>query len=737
MALHSQERVAVAFSFLARPVVAIAVGLFGLSFGSALFTLSIFKLLSFFIMPSLFFDLLFIGFPLGAFVAARWLPAGRRSLLASLWALQFLMLLSVGCCLLVKQFDYLRAHLFDIELPRLVGQIAVFVALFLPFFAAYGMSEYLGYQYGRSRLGGRMRMVYALALFGAAAAYLFLRAALPAMGMARVQTMSFLVIAAAIAVLGAGTPARTAAGIETILLGPLLLIPGLEGQFLSLYKGRGELSTHDFKASKGCRSVYQRWGRYSLCEIMSGPEKTTYYGFYNDMFQWEYSPRMGFSHPSLGAIPILQTEPGSSIAIIGAGGGRQVRLASRLGGRSVTAIELEPAVFDAVRRPDRLLHAFGRVYEAPGVRPIRAEARAYFERSDEQFDLIYLPSVGGYAQMMIEPGNLVRTLEAYRLFRDHLSTRGMLAIWYPEGLDTKGILTAQYVRTLRSLGMPTAAYRNEVEWLILARPHAFAPLPKAEELASMMHLDPAVPGALAYWPSLYEVSVDPDFVPIPDDRPYLAGNVRYILSMRQVHILFALAGGVMAAVGGAVWLTLRRRGDPQIPGRSFTAVGILAVLIGANFLLIEHSLVLALFRRMFVYDDALALAVVSFLCFTGLGSLCGSLVSRRWLLSFAVVGFCVVVLKGDRIPLPLVLLLLAPAALASGTFFPALFDWANPNPLAVFALDSIGAGLGAVLATFAPILFGFQALFAVAGAVFGLTAAADVLFHRGVRSCSE
>src|SRR5581483_8951533 len=38
---------------------ALAVGLFGLSFATALFTLSIFKLLSFFIMPSLFFDLLF------------------------------------------------------------------------------------------------------------------------------------------------------------------------------------------------------------------------------------------------------------------------------------------------------------------------------------------------------------------------------------------------------------------------------------------------------------------------------------------------------------------------------------------------------------------------------------------------------------------------------------------------------------------------------------------------------
>ena len=206
------------------------------------------------------------------------------------------------------------------------------------------------------------------------------------------------------------------------------------------------LSTFAVEPVRVLGPVYQSWGRYSLCEILAAPGNPSHYGFYNDMFQWEYSPRMGFTGPSLGAIPILQTRPGQSIAIIGAGGGRQVRLAQRLGGCSVLALELEPAVFEAVRSPEHLLAAFGRVYEAPGVRPVRAEARGYFERTDERFDLIYLPSVGGYAQMMIEPGNMVRTLEAHRLLRDHLTDRGVLAIWYPRGLDTRGVLTDQYVR---------------------------------------------------------------------------------------------------------------------------------------------------------------------------------------------------------------------------------------------------------------------------------------------------
>jgi hypothetical protein len=310
----------------------------------------------------------------------------------------------------------------------------------------------------------------------------------------------------------------------------------------------------------------------------------------------------------------------------------------------------------------------------------------------------------------------------------------MLAIWYPRGLDPSGLLTDQYVRTLRALAMPATALRNDSEWLILARKDTSTPLPLAKDLAAHMHLDAAGPGTGPYQPVEYDVADDPQFVPITDDRPYLAGNVRYILSVAQVGKLFALAAGLTAAAGAAVWLALRRPGDPQIPRRPYAAVGALAILIGANFLLVEHALVIALFRRTFVYDDALTLAVVTFLIFSGLGSLGGSLAPKRWLYPIAVVGFGILLLSGHRLSLSGVILAAAPVAIATGTFFPALFDRAAANPLAVFALDAIGAGLGAVLATFVPILWGFGTLFVVAGCTFGLTAAADALFHTDRRS---
>ena len=222
----------------ALPAWRMAASLFGLSFAAALFTLSILKLLSFFVMPSLLFDLLLIGFPLGAWLGARFLAPDSHRFVASLWGLTAMMVLSILCCLLAKRFDYLRASLFHVELAGLVRQLGAFLIIFLPFFASYGLCEYLGYQVGRRRLGGRMSTVYAAALFGAAAAYLVLKALLPSLGMARMLILAFIALAIAILAVG-GRTARWAAAIEAATLLSVSWWPGLESAFLDLYKGQG------------------------------------------------------------------------------------------------------------------------------------------------------------------------------------------------------------------------------------------------------------------------------------------------------------------------------------------------------------------------------------------------------------------------------------------------------------------------------------------------------------------
>jgi hypothetical protein len=118
------------------------------------------------------------------------------------------------------------------------------------------------------------------------------------------------------------------------------------------------------------------------------------------------------------------------------------------------------------------------------------------------------------------------------------------------------------------------------------------------------------------------------------------------------------------------------------------------------------------------------------LLLSGLGSFLATWRFRPALTGAATAAMVVLLAVPEKmLPAAGVLLLIVPVALATGSFFPALFEAAARNPLAVFALDGIGAGLGALLATFLPILFGFKAFFVSAGILFLVTGAASSLFH--------
>ena len=73
------------------------------AFAPVAYLLCLFRLLSFFIMPSLFFHLLFIGFPIGAFLGARFFGVSVRDFSRSLLLLHGVMIASLALCLLCKR----------------------------------------------------------------------------------------------------------------------------------------------------------------------------------------------------------------------------------------------------------------------------------------------------------------------------------------------------------------------------------------------------------------------------------------------------------------------------------------------------------------------------------------------------------------------------------------------------------------------------------------------------------
>ncbi|MEN8800537.1 MAG: hypothetical protein ABF297_01055, partial [Thiogranum sp.] len=175
------------------------------------------------------------------------------------------------------------------------------------------------------------------------------------------------------------------------------------------------------------------------------------------------------------------------------------------------------------------------------------------------------------------------------------------------------------------------------------------------------------------------------FRPIRDNQPFLAGNVQHIFSLQQVGTLFTLVAGLMLAFAGLLVVLLRKKGNPGIPGRSFPQLVLISLFVGANFLVIEHYLILALFKKLYVYRDALVLGAISFLIISGLGS---TFITPRLRPLYQFIGglfILLLLLFHDSLSPWANLALLAPVAFVTGSFFPALFEAAAENPLAVFA----------------------------------------------------
>ncbi len=688
--------------------------------------LCVFRLLSFFVVPTLFFHLLFIGFPLGGLVAARWFSPTRAGLERALWGLALLMVASGGLCLLSKRADALRAAFFDLRPWALLGQVVLFSALFLPFFAGYGLTEYVGYQVGRRGLRGRTRWVYGAYLFGAAAAYLAVHFGLPFLGVARLLVAAVALATLAAAVVGG----RRRLLVAVAGLAGLAAIPGLEAGFLHLYKGsyggHGEVTSTKGLAQRGpWELIHQRWGRYGLVELMAHKNKPQVAAFYNDVIHWNYTRPHGIPEQTLDAVPFYAVPAGGRVLILGAGGGRQVRFAAeQFSFREIVAVEIEPEVFRITRK--RFPRRFDRVYEAEEVTPVCAEGRSYLERASGPFDLIFLPSVGGYPQMMLEPGSMLRTAEAYGRMREKLTEDGVLAVWYPAYLDPDRVLTRQYVRTFKHLGLATTWHENARSVLILASASAArAELPEPETrrffAGRVGPFDRAAPAAAI--PRRRRVEAGEHFTPITDERPFLAGNVRNILSLEAVKKVFAgLACGAVL-LGGVILAVLRKSsGDAGRFPFAVAAVG--GLLVGANFLVMEHALVVALFERSYIYYEALVQAAVLFLVATGAGSLL--LGRRRRVACLLTGGASVVLLAAGAADAPKAALLASlPAAVGVGAFFPALFEAAEGRRLVVFAMDAIGAAMGSLGAFFVPVLLGLDRLFLLAG-LLGLVTATVV-----------
>ncbi len=117
------------------------------------------------------------------------------------------------------------------------------------------------------------------------------------------------------------------------------------------------------------------------------------------------------------------------VAIVGAGGGRDVLTARLAGSEHIDAIELNGGIVAAMRGP--FAKFSGGVYDLKGVEAIVGEGRSVLTASKGGYDLIQISMIDSWAATAagayaLSENNLY-TLEAYRLFFSRLSDNGLVS----------------------------------------------------------------------------------------------------------------------------------------------------------------------------------------------------------------------------------------------------------------------------------------------------------------------
>ena len=118
------------------------------------------------------------------------------------------------------------------------------------------------------------------------------------------------------------------------------------------------------------------------------------------------------------------------VLVIGTGGGRDILSAILFRQKSVVGVEINGDIIDVVNRQFGRFTGFLDRY--PGVRFVNDEARSYMARQDERFDIVQISLIDTWAATgagaFVLSEHSLYTTEAWRLFLDRLTPRGVLAV---------------------------------------------------------------------------------------------------------------------------------------------------------------------------------------------------------------------------------------------------------------------------------------------------------------------
>lgn len=362
--------------------------------------------------------------------------------------------------------------------------------------------------------------------------------------------------------------------------------------------------------------------------------------------------------------------PSSSVLVVGAGGGRDVLAALAFGQPSITAVEINGNVVDAVN--GTFGDFTGHLDQQAGVRFVAEDARSFAARQDDSFGILQFSFVDTYAGTAVGAfaltENSLYTTQAWGVFLDCLDPSGILSVtrYYFSDLPAEfyrlfGLATtvlreqgtskpADHIVILRhvrrvpsgSIRLSSGPQYDIGTLLVSPSPLSGEDLANVRRLASELGFEIIYEPGNSVDPEYARIAADPtaaltsvhglDISPPTDDRPFinnllhpqdllneaLAGRGNLDSNRRSLFML----GALLIVV---VILSLAFTLGPLILSRSGTGSGagphlVFFAAIGLGFMLIEISQMQRL--TVFLGHPTYGLSVVlsSLLLSGGLGS---------------------------------------------------------------------------------------------------------------------
>jgi spermidine synthase len=420
-------------------------------------------------------------------------------------------------------------------------------------------------------------------------------------------------------------------------------------------------------------------------------------------------------------------------AIIGVGGGRDMLSARVFGVKDITGVEINPILVNLLVRDSGYADYVG-LNTIPQMRIETDEARSWFARSTEEFDVIQMSLIdtwaatGAGAFTLSENG--LYTVEAWNIFLRHLSPRGVFTVsrWYAPGeVNETGRMVSVAVASLFEAGVPyprqnifLAVSQNVATLLVSRQPFTESAINQLHQVSRDLKYSVLIsPGTDSSSPVLQQIvtSQNPkalreytstlplDLTPAYDDRPFFfnqlpLGSLFRMFKLVSLPAETGVARGNLAATSTLAMLfvisLLLVLGTILVPlssaikdvGRRLAIGGtVYFMLIGIGFMTIE----IALLQRMSVFLGhpvySLSIVLFSIILSTGLGSIVSDkfpLNTKRKLTSWAALtgGYFLVLpiflpgitLAFDGASLPiralLAVLIITPGGMLMGWGFP-------------------------------------------------------------------